>query len=407
MIQRMLRFAFAAALFTAVGFNLFAAAAGVAATQPATTTQSATAALRAATTKLQTATAALQSATKALQAIPSASPTVEPLTAVESTSLSGGIWLTLAFALAVVVIIYLRRRDQSTKSQSADRSATERDLETTRVVYGFWLIVASLLLTLAVVILTVNVLRTEPTANEVAIITAVTGVIGTLIAAFFGVQAAGAGRAQALDTLKTQIQASQSTAAPSTLDPAFGPHAGNTKVSVSGNGFTGASAVNFGDTPGTDFQLVNDGVVQATTPPASPGKDCVDVAVVFPGATPVNKTVGTFYYYTVVLTDFKLPEPSTGDPATGTISIRGFGLKGASQVRFGPKGSAALTMAAPELSADGSLILNVVKDDAKKLTQGQSYDVAVIFPVSTDTNEVAVGKLLWDPSAVRQVPGNS
>lgn len=43
---------------------------------------------------------------------------------------------------------------------------TDRDLETTRVVYGFWPIIASLLLTLAVVTLTINMLRTEATANE-------------------------------------------------------------------------------------------------------------------------------------------------------------------------------------------------------------------------------------------------
>jgi hypothetical protein len=88
----------------------------------------------------------------------------------------------------------------------------------------------------------------------VAIIGAVTGVIGTLTAAFFGIQAAGAGRSQAITTLGEHLKAQGTvTPLPSKLEPPYGPHLGRTRVSITGNGFAGpprANGANFGVTPG-------------------------------------------------------------------------------------------------------------------------------------------------------------
>jgi len=71
---------------------------------------------------------------------------------------------------------------------------TDKDLEALRISYGFWLVVGALLVTLLVLVITLTAMAPEQpkTADIVAIIGAVTGVIGTLTAAFFGIQAAGA-----------------------------------------------------------------------------------------------------------------------------------------------------------------------------------------------------------------------
>src|SRR3989442_1120748 len=63
------------------------------------------------------------------------------------------------------------------------------------------------------------------------------------------------------------------------ISPNGGPTAGGTTVSISGSGFTSASAVNFGNTPAASFTIVSDVQITAASPASStPGG--VDVTVV-------------------------------------------------------------------------------------------------------------------------------
>jgi heme/copper-type cytochrome/quinol oxidase subunit 2 len=142
----------------------------------------------------------------------------------------------------------------------------DKALEELRIIYGFWLIVAVLLIALVVFVVTLAVLPTRQAADIVAIAGTVTGLITTLTAAFFGIQQAGAGRSQALTALAQSTRADGAVVGK--LDPSYGPHAGGTKVTITGNGFTRANGVNFGATPGTDFKFVNDGIVIVNGPPA-------------------------------------------------------------------------------------------------------------------------------------------
>jgi hypothetical protein len=309
---------------------------------------------------------------------PSASPTPSAamLTASEAEGLSETIWITGAVALLVLgVVFFVARRG------TRQVATTDKDLEATRIVYGFWLIIASLLLTLGVVIVTVNIFRPPvvQTSDVIAIITAVTGVIGTLIAAFFGVQAAGAGRSQALSTLEKFQSQTQPAATETKLDPSFGPHAGNTRVTIAGNGFTGASAVNFGAVAGTNFELVNDGLLHVTTPPAPEGTDKADVAVVFPGVTPPNRIVATFYYYTI----------DASNIWKGQVLIRGCGLTNAAAVMFG-------TASTPASAPDPSGYLNVtLPDRPANVSPGTEVDVTVEYAVNSPTNVATIGKFTW------------
>ena len=185
-------------------------------------------------------------------------------------------------------------RSKATERKEGEQT-TDKDLEALRISYGFWLVVGALLVTLLVLVITLTAMAPEQpkTTDIVAIIGAVTGVIGTLTAAFFGIQAAGAGRSQALTTLDNTLknQGAVSAPTPTKLDPSYGPHAGSTRVSITGNGFTGASGVNFGATPGANFEFVNDGLVRASSPAAVDGVDEAKVVLVFPGTTPQNREV--------------------------------------------------------------------------------------------------------------------
>lgn len=275
--------------------------------------------------------------------------------------------------VALVVIALFRQR--------GDRTPNDKDLEASRLVYGFLLILGSLVLTLSVVVIVTTSFRPVriTVSDMLAIITSVTGVIGTLIAAFFGVQAAGAGRSQALSALASLQSQTNPSDSSYRLDPPVGAHAGGTRISVTGNGFTNASALNFGSTPADSFQFVNDGLVRGNAPAAPPGKDSVDVAVVFPGQGTPNRKVGTFYYYTI--------NPQSGHAGT-QLTIRGDGLATAKAVRFG---------SSAEVSAkygSGMLVVDV-PEKPNGAAAGDEVDVVVIYPVDTPTNRTTVGKFKY------------
>lgn len=264
-------------------------------------------------------------ATSAPSALPSVSPTLPPAVVPPAVT---SLWLVIwASTLGAVTLGFIGFAVMQSLRRTTAQPVTDRDLEIARISYGFWLIIGGLLLTLAVVIVTMA--RLTDTAQIIAIITAVTGVVGTLTAAFFGIQAAGAGRSQALSALSDQMKGQAGTGTDLTMTPAVGPHAGNTRVTIKGNDLTKATDVNFGAKPGSNFEVGNDGLIHVTSPAVDldtnattqQGKSDVQVAIVFPPGTP-NQTVGTFYYYTV-----------KADP--NYVNIYGTGLTGASNVKFG------------------------------------------------------------------------
>jgi choice-of-anchor C domain-containing protein len=61
------------------------------------------------------------------------------------------------------------------------------------------------------------------------------------------------------------------------LSPASGSTAGGTTVTITGTGFTGATAVSFGGIPATSFTVVSDTQIQATAPAEQAGTVGVDV----------------------------------------------------------------------------------------------------------------------------------
>ena len=66
------------------------------------------------------------------------------------------------------------------------------------------------------------------------------------------------------------------------VSPTTGPAAGGTLVTITGTGFTGATAVDFGTTPATNLTVVSDTTITVDSPP---GTGTVDVTVTTPGGT--------------------------------------------------------------------------------------------------------------------------
>lgn len=76
------------------------------------------------------------------------------------------------------------------------------------------------------------------------------------------------------------------------ITPATGAAAGGTATTIVGAGFTGATAVNFGATPGTSFSVTDDTHIAVTSPAHAAGT--VDITVVKAGGNAVK--TGAFIY---------------------------------------------------------------------------------------------------------------
>ncbi|WP_169739988.1 IPT/TIG domain-containing protein [Actinospica robiniae] len=124
-----------------------------------------------------------------------------------------------------------------------------------------------------------------------------------------------------------------------TVQPASG--AVGSSVLITGSGFTGATAVDFGATPATAFTVLDDGDLQATVP-AGTGTAQIEVTA---GGNAIN--AGQYSY-----SDISSVGPSTGPNAGGTaVLIAGTGLSAASTVEFGDVGVPFTTVSDNEIEA--------------------------------------------------------
>ena len=116
------------------------------------------------------------------------------------------------------------------------------------------------------------------------------------------------------------------------VDPAGGPPAGGTRVTVSGGGFTGATGVQFGSAAGTELQVQSDAQLLVTSPP---GAGTVDVTVTTPvGTSPALPGNQFTYAEPPVIVEVK---PNAGPIKGGTeVNLIGSGFADATGVSFGP-----------------------------------------------------------------------
>ena len=113
-------------------------------------------------------------------------------------------------------------------------------------------------------------------------------------------------------------------------EPDGGPAAGGTLVTITGTGFTGATAVDFGTTPATNLTVVSDTTITVDSPA---GTGTVDVTVTTPGGTSATSACRQVH----VRADGDRRSARRAGPTGGgtLVTITGTGFAGATAVDFG------------------------------------------------------------------------
>ena len=165
-------------------------------------------------------------------------------------------------------------------------------------------------------------------------------------------------------------------AAPSVfgLNPNSGPTTGGTTVTITGTGFSGATAVNFGTTPAASFAVTSSTTITAVSPPGTGG---VDVTVTTPQGTSATSPADVFTYFQYPPTVTGI-SPRTGATGGGTpVTITGTGFispTGTVTVFFGPnqatnvKVVSATTITAVSPPGTGSVDVMVYVNDVGSAT---------------------------------------
>ncbi len=108
---------------------------------------------------------------------------------------------------------------------------------------------------------------------------------------------------------------------PTAIDPSTGANAGWTEVDIVGINFTGATAVTFGGVNAQSFNVVNDGLIEAVTPPGTNGVT-VDLVVTGPDGNGLFPSSYTYGFNPAI--DIDAVTPNTGAAAGGeTVTITG------------------------------------------------------------------------------------
>jgi PGF-pre-PGF domain-containing protein len=124
--------------------------------------------------------------------------------------------------------------------------------------------------------------------------------------------------------------------------PASGLTAGGTNVTITGTGFSNATAVRFGAVSGTNLTVDSDTQITITYPPQA--EAIVDVTVTTPGGTSPAVPADQFTYI-APLPEITAISPAAGPIAGGTtVIITGIGFIAATDVRFNATAATSYTV---------------------------------------------------------------
>jgi hypothetical protein len=197
----------------------------------------------------------------------------------------------------------------------------------------------------------------------------------------------------------------------SALAPSEGPASGGTTVTLTGSGFTGTTAVDFGDAPASSFTVLSDDAIQAVAPA---GTGTVAVSVFGAGA-PSGGTVVDQYTYQAV----ESIAPSSGPPAGGTwVIVNGVGLSSAQEVMFGQTASPSFEVLSDTeleaLSPPGTGTQDITvqtqfggttpASPADRFTYGSGADAGIAKHSASDARRGATGDPPAAGSAVSGAP---
>ena len=164
------------------------------------------------------------------------------------------------------------------------------------------------------------------------------------------------------------------------IAPEIGPATGGTSVTISGDGFTAATAVNFGATSAT-FTVNSDSSITAVSPADTSGTspDALDVTVVSPGGTSFTNSSDEFTSY--VQPTITNVSPNRGPAGGGYyVSVTGTNFMGTTSVDVGD------TVTAFQVTNNYTLSVYIPASDSGP---GDSTNIRVTSPGGTSPNTPA------------------
>jgi hypothetical protein len=124
------------------------------------------------------------------------------------------------------------------------------------------------------------------------------------------------------------------------VEPSSGTATGGTSVTITGERFTGATAVKFGSTNAVSFTVNSSTSITAASPA---GTGTVDVTVTTASGTSATSEADQFTY--VERLAVTRVEPNHGSPGGGTtVTITGTGFTGTTAVNFGATSAKSFTV---------------------------------------------------------------
>ena len=177
------------------------------------------------------------------------------------------------------------------------------------------------------------------------------------------------------------------------VNPASGPTAGGTSVTINGTGFTGATAVSFGGTAASTFTVNSSSKITATAPAESAGT--VDITVTTSGGS--SAASGNDQYTYAAPPTVTGVAPNAGPLAGGTsVTISGTAFTNASVVKFGTttatsftiNSATSITAVAPAGSA-GVVDLTVTTPGGTSATSANDHYTYVGAPTVSSVSPTA------------------
>jgi len=127
------------------------------------------------------------------------------------------------------------------------------------------------------------------------------------------------------------------------VSPNTGSTAGGQVVTLTGSGFTGATAVKFNTTAASAFTIVSDTTITATAPAGAPAT--IDITVTTNNGTSATGSADQFTYLSTAVPAITSLSPSSGTSAGGTsVSVTGSNFTSASAVTFGGVAASSFTV---------------------------------------------------------------
>lgn len=165
----------------------------------------------------------------------------------------------------------------------------------------------------------------------------------------------------------------------SAITPASGPSAGGTVVTITGSGFTGATAVNFGSVAAQSFTVVSDTEVTATAPAATAGAVPITIKVGTTGSPLTTSDVFTYLTASLAVTNQAAAVGSS--PTLSATLTFGAGFVPTGAVSFTVGSHAAVTAAC--VSATSTTETCTATYSTSGLTTGAN---TITVSLAADTN---------------------